>query len=128
MTDTEWHVTTSMEEAILDYIGETVVVPKPLSNAIRVILGKSKLEEYLLFYYGKPSTEMLIKFGYVTETLQMSRQLAEWVEKRDKQYEENKKIHKRNGHKKRQQNINKAVMVEEAHRLLDNVESSLVFN
>jgi len=94
-TNPTWHVTTSLEEAILEYIGETVVVPKPLMNDIRVALGKLKLEECLLFYYGKPSTEMLIKFGYVTETLQMPKQLSDLVKKRDEQYLKRTKEHKR---------------------------------
>ena len=99
-TDPTWHVTTSMEEAILEYIGETVVVPKPLTNDIRVALGKTKLEEHLLFYYGKPSGEMLIRFGYITETMQMPKQLADWVEKRDEQYIKRTKEQRRLNRKK----------------------------
>lgn len=83
MIDTNWYVTTKLEEAILDYIGEAVVTPKPLNNAIRVALGKSKLEEYLLFYYGKPSIDMLIKFGYITEDLQKPKNLVWWLEQEE---------------------------------------------
>ena len=49
-----------------EYIGETMTLAKPLTNAIRRALRMPLLRDLYIVYYGKPDAHLRRKFGYPT--------------------------------------------------------------
>jgi len=58
-----WYATTDFNEAIHEYIGEDLAVPKPLINGILQALGLRKLPVVSVYYYGVRDAYLAERFG-----------------------------------------------------------------
>lgn len=47
-----------------NYLGEVVMRPRVLVNAIRSIIGRPLARHAVLYYYGQPDAYINEKFGY----------------------------------------------------------------
>lgn len=60
-----WKTTTSLEEAIVQYIGEVEIIPKVSYNSFIVGMGFAPIKPITVFYYGTPNVYLQRKFGYI---------------------------------------------------------------
>lgn len=50
--------------SLVEYIGETTIVPTVLFNAIHLAYYGKVIEPWTMYYYGEPDAELNREFGY----------------------------------------------------------------